>query len=742
MNTNQIKPILQKFAEVLKQEYNYYDLKEKFSDNIKYDEVLLGQFIDHLAETAPKISLTLLRNQLSAKQLSTMAETATFPILVFRQSSDGIHPIMIYPNKKGKIEAYDFQTNQSISGGFMPEFWETLLCDNNSPYPDNNGKIVFVTAFPMEYLGENSYEKQDVKGAKKEITPLSRLFRLLAAERREIYYLYVYAFIVGLITLTLPLGIQATVSLISGGMVSSSVVVLISLVIIGILLGGILQTIQVVLVETIQQRIFSKAAFELSYRVTKIKTEALQKSYPPELMNRFFDVVSIEKGMPKLFVDLTGAFIQIVFGLILLSIYHYFFLVFSFTVVSVVVVVIYLTSAKGLKNAIYASKYKYKIAFWLEELARVTHTFKQAGNTNLPVLKMDELINNYLYYRKKYFNVLVGQLIAMVGFKTFVTGGLLILGTILVINRSITLGQFVAAEVIIILVVASVEKLIVGMETVYDLLVSVDKVGHITDLPVERNYGMRLPLDEHKEGLHIVCRNLKYKYPDSNKYILNGIDLEIKQGQTVCIAGANDSGKHTLVKVILGFLSNYEGSVTLNGWSIHDLHLSSIRDAINKNLSLDEIFDGTILDNITLGRSNITAKDVNWAIEKIGLSEFIASLPDGLQTHIGATGKKLSGSITTKIALARSIASRPKLLVINDFSEHIQKTEKLKILSFLREKENGWTLIILSVDDDAFVFSSCDKIVLLNEGKIAVEGLYDDLLMNKEFQRLVFNNLS
>jgi ABC-type bacteriocin/lantibiotic exporter with double-glycine peptidase domain len=326
----------------------------------------------------------------------------------------------------------------------------------------------------------------------------------------------------------------------------------------------------------------------------------------------------------------------------------------------------------------------------------------------------------------------------MVAFKTLTTGGLLVLGSILVVNRDITLGQFVASEVIIILVVGSVEKLIMGMEYIYTLLVSVDKVGYVTDLPIERNYGIQLPLTEYKEGLNLSIKNLKYKYKDNSYYTLNGIDLDIKPGETVCLAGANDSGKHTLIKVIMGYLPSYEGSVSINGWSIHDLHLSTIRNAINKNLSLDEIFDGTILDNITLGRAQVTSKDVNWAIESVGLADYIGSLPDGLLTQIGATGKKLSGSMTTKIALARSIASRPKLLIINDFSEHIKKAEKLKILSFLREKENGWTLVILSVDDDAYIFSACDKIVLLDEGKVAVEGAYEDLLTNKEFQRIVF----
>jgi ABC-type bacteriocin/lantibiotic exporter with double-glycine peptidase domain len=352
--------------------------------------------------------------------------------------------------------------------------------------------------------------------------------------------------------------------------------------------------------------------------------------------------------------------------------------------------------------------------------------------------KMDELVNNYLFYRKSHFKVLLTQFANIVAFKTLVTGGLLIIGTILVVDRQITLGQFVASEVIIILVVGSVEKLIVSMDVIYDLLTGVDKVGYLTDIPLERTDGLRIPLDGNERGVHIAGKNLKYKYPGSNDYTLQNLDFEIQAGESVCIAGPADAGKHTLVKILLGSLDSFEGILTLNHLSIRDLDLGTVRDYINKTLDLDEIFDGTILDNITMGRSNISYKDVIWAIESVGLNDYIASLKEGLHTHIGASGKKLSGGVLTKLLLARSVASRPKLLIVNDFSEHIHKSEKLKILSFLREKANGWTLIILSVNDDPILLSSCDKIILMNEGKIAAKGSYEQLLSDKNFQNLIF----
>ena len=198
---------------------------------------------------------------------------------------------------------------------------------------------------------------------------------------------------------------------------------------------------------------------------------------------------------------------------------------------------------------------------------------------------MDKLVNNYLHYRKAHFKVLISQFISIVVFRTLVTGGLLIIGTILVVERQITLGQFVASEIIIILVLNSVEKLVVNMDTIYDLLTGLDKVAKITDLPIERREGVKPRLDEYPNGLLIQTKDLKYKYPEAKDYTLNGIDLEITPGQNVVVVGPNDSGKHTLVKVLLGSLSNYEGVITVNHFSLRDLHLTSVRDVVSKHLT-------------------------------------------------------------------------------------------------------------------------------------------------------------
>ncbi len=308
--------------------------------------------------------------------------------------------------------------------------------------------------------------------------------RLLNTERRDIWYVYLYAIVAGLISLSLPLGIQAVFNLVSGGMVFSSVYVLIGLVVIGVIVSGFILVGQQVLVEVLQQRIFVKAAFEFTYRLPRIQPESLEGTYPPELMNRFFDVLTIQKGLPKLLIDLTAAVVQILFGIILLSFYHPVFIGFGLVTLLVVGGLIALFGDSALKTSLSESKYKYKVAAWLEDMASRLSALRQKDQTSDLMGRTDEYVAQYISYRNDHFRVLKRFYFSAIAFKTIITGGLLILGTTLVVGREMTLGQFVAAELVIVLITSSVDKLIMGIDVVYDLMTAAEKIGQVTDLPL------------------------------------------------------------------------------------------------------------------------------------------------------------------------------------------------------------------------------------------------------------------
>ncbi len=316
-------------------------------------------------------------------------------------------------------------------------------------------------------------------------SPLQRLIRLLANDKKDIGYIYLYALVTGLISLSLPLGIQAVFNLVSGGVIFSSVYLLIGVVILGVLITGLLLVAQMALVEVLQQRVFVKAAFEFTYRLTRIQSDAFSGYHPPELMNRFFDVITIQKGLPKLLIDLTGAAVQIIFGLILLSAYHPVFVGFGIFVVVVILLISWLYGPGGIRTSLEESKYKYKVVGWLEEIAGDLPAYRTRRTKEETINRMDDLVANYIHHRNRHFSVLKRFFYSAVAFKTVITGGLLILGTTLVVGRQMSLGQFVAAELIIVLITSSVDKLMSGIDTVFDMLTAVEKIGYVTDMPLD-----------------------------------------------------------------------------------------------------------------------------------------------------------------------------------------------------------------------------------------------------------------
>ncbi|HEY9117139.1 MAG TPA: ATP-binding cassette domain-containing protein, partial [Roseivirga sp.] len=599
---------------------------------------------------------------------------------------------------------------------------ELILSENN--------EIMLLGAFSYKSL----VSEHDENETPKPLSPVKRLIRLLGEEKKDIFYVFVYAAFVGIVSLTLPLGIQATVELVSGGVVFSSIYLLIGLVLLGVLVAGGLQIMQITLVEYIQRRIFTKAALEFTFRIPRMKVESLTNLHTPELINRFFDVLTLQKGLPKLLGDLMSGVIQILFGLLLLSFYHPFFVFFGLVLVLTLILIFRLTGPKGLQSSIQESKYKYKVVYWLEEIARVLNSFKISGNTNLPIKKTEYNVNNYLKNRKAHFRVLITQYSYIVLFKAAITGGLLIIGTSLVISREITLGQFVASEVIIILILNSVEKIITYMDVVYDMLTAVDKISQVTDLPLEKVGGIDLRKEDVEKGFSIEIKQMSYAYPRSQELALKDINLSISCGTKVCISGSNDSGKTTLTNTLSGLNHNYRGLITINGYSLRDLDYTNLRDKIAKNVSQEDIFEGSILDNVTVGKPQVSVSDAIEAIKMVGLSDKINMLPNGMNTYILSGGKGFSSSFVSKLILARCLVKKPKLMILNDFFNGFQRSEKEKLIDLVKSIEIC-TLVVVS--NDPSVMQACDRIILMEDGTIKAEGTYNQLLASGNLTQLV-----
>jgi ABC-type bacteriocin/lantibiotic exporter with double-glycine peptidase domain len=723
MQSTQLSLIIKKLTEFYGTEFDNFTHRSPFSEQKTYRSEDLDAFVIDLIETARKQHFLMVENYLEKDDFLQLIQKNKHPLIFFEENRTIVTGHLLKNKKPFTYEIADNQDFNEISKNqdFNPKTVE------NSADTYKNGKVRFLVVYPHDNIRDS--EKIE------HLSPLKRLFGMLRNERKDIAYIYIYAIVVGIISLSLPLGIQAIIGLVSGGLAFSSVYVLIAVVILGVIISGVMQIYQLTLVEILQRRVFTKAAFEFTYRIPRVKSEALLGSYAPELMNRFFDVINVQKALPKVLIDITAAVIQIVFGIILLSLYHPYFIAFGLITIIIVISVIYYNAPKGMETSLAESKYKYKVAQWLEDIARTLYAFKSAGSTNMPMQRMDYLVNNYLKYRKKHYKVLLNLYGNAVFFKAFITGLLLILGTSLVIDRQISLGQFVASEIIIVLVVTSVEKLISGTETIFDLLTAIEKMGHVTDLPLERQRGIQVNFHEQNHGIAINLKDLSYKYPDGKKYVLNKLNLDIKPNESICITGTNGSGKETLLKILSAIYTDFEGGISYNGLSIKEVELNSIRDAIERNLASDLIFDGTLLENIVMGRTGITLSDVQWALENLRMTDHINELKEGLNSQMVAGGKRFSESFIAKISVARCVVEKPKLLMVTDIYRELHKAERMSAIGFLTNKSNPWTL--LTISNDPMIMASCDRVIVMDEGKIILDGNFKELIQNPLFQEVV-----
>jgi len=525
------------------------------------------------------------------------------------------------------------------------------------------------------------------------VSTVWRFWSLLNQYKIELRQIYAYAIFNGVVNLTLPLGIQAIINYIQTGEMTSSWVVLVFFVLSGIAVTGILQVLQLRIVENIQQDLFTRSAFEFAYRIPKITFFQLDKIHAPELVNRFFDTITIQKGLPKILIDFSLAVFQIVFGLILLTVYSPYFIILGIALILILYLIFQITGPKGLQTSLKESKSKYQLAHWLEEIARSNRSFKIYADNKFHLNKTDDITGQYLKYRENHFGVLINQFRWFIGFKVFVAAGLLLLGGYLVFQEQMDIGQFVAAEIIIILIIASVEKVIRIIDTIYDVLTALEKIGYVTDLALDKSIGT-VELDS-TEGVSIRARELLFGFPDDSKNILEDLSFDIKPNEKVVLEGKSGSGKTLLLQILSGIHTIQDGELSINRIPYQSYNRDSLYENMGVAFPTNQIFEGTFRENITIGR-DIPDKDINEIIEVLELDNYLIHQPKGLNSIIDSGGRRLPRSIIQRIIVARMIVGKPKLLLMEDPLQFVELDIKKRIVDYILDSSRKWTCVIIS----------------------------------------------
>ena len=555
---------------------------------------------------------------------------------------------------------------------------------------------------------------------------LDKFFKIIRLEKKEVTAIYFYAILSGVIQLTLPLGIQTIINFSQAAAGTAnlpvSIILLIFIVLIGILVSGILQVNQMKIVEKIEQSIFTRFSLDFANKIPKIDSKELNNDHLPELMNRFFEVINLQKGLSKILLDIPLAVIQIVFGLVLLSFYNSTFIILGLLLILLLYFIFNYTSKKGLIASYNESENKYEVASWLEEIARSYKTFKISSQNNFHLKRTDDLVKDYLVSKTKHFEILKFQYWSLIVFKLLISAMMLIIGAVLLINQQLNIGQFIAAEIVILLILGAVEKLILNLEVAYNILTGVEKLNVINDKKSEVQ-GQTSFVSNHN-GIALEVQNLNFKF-DDNKPLLENLSFNIPAGAKVCVMGDGGSGKSILLELIGGTLKNFEGVINVNTIPINNLNQKEYRKNIGIFYNEQDIFEGTLYENICMGNESITPADIMKHAEMLEIKEFISLLPEGLYTPLQPTGKGLSTIMAKKILLLRAIVHQPELLVLDEPFELAGAESSKKISKYLIDLPNTTCMIVSGYIPFA---KRADLIIWLEKGKIKHIGKPETIL--------------
>jgi putative ABC transport system ATP-binding protein len=539
-------------------------------------------------------------------------------------------------------------------------------------------------------MGSNSLESESALHSTEEA--IKHINCLIVTERKDTVVLFIYAAAIGILSLGVPLSVQVLVNTISFGSLLQPILVL-SLVLLCLLVSAaICEVLQYYVVEIMERRLFVRFSLIIIERVTRFKGLVFRNEFIPELSNRFFEMVIVQKTFSYLVLDSIALILKLFIGLILVSLYHPFFFIFSIMLFVFTFLAIFIPFKVGVTRSIKTCSAKHSVFIWLETIAQHPNVFRSKKGMKWGVMKGDSIIHYYLEARKEHFTVVLAQKIAFITIGAIGTALLLAVGGYLITIKQLTIGQLVAAEIIlggIFLAIAKTDKILVNY---YDLAASLAKLDTLLNLPVEDISGDVFDVEN---GVDILIDSLEWRSPDDPQDYY-GLSVKIQGGEKVAILGESGSGKSYVSDILYGLLTDYKGRIYFSGQNIRNISKQSLRSHVMllKGISL---FKGTIFENVVTGSENIGTEVVRSVLQKVGLYRFVEDLPQGLDTVVWNESPLLSSGQKIQLMIARAMFERPEVLILDGVLNMVDDNLLQNVLlPALVNTDNTSTVIVMT----------------------------------------------
>lgn len=543
-------------------------------------------------------------------------------------------------------------------------------------------------------------------------SPVRRLWQLVLPERKDLTTVVLFALFSGVLYLASPLAVDILVSSLAFGAsegVYVQALVILSLGLFGFLcLLGLVRAAQYYVTELIQQRLFVRLTADFVYRLPRVQMQALDAKLGPDLVNRFFDLITVQKAAALLLLDGLNLVLGSLIGLLILGFYHPFLLLFDVLLVGSILVVMFGFGVDGVRSSIAESYAKHAVVSWLEQVAMFPYLFKSDGASRLAARRANELADDYLDARRSHYRVVFRQFSGLLALQAIASAALLGVGGFLVLEGELTLGQLVAAELIVSAIVANLASLGKHAESYYDALAAIDKIGFVVDLPVEREGGDTPTSGAGQPaGAEVEVDSLVFGY-DPSRPVLHGVSLHVEPGERLALLGIAGQGTSTLMDILMGLHTPQEGVVRVDGVDIRNWDLMGLRRQAALVRGRD-LVAASVFENVRFGREHLTRSEVEEALKGVGLLDAILRLPQGLDSRLMVGGRPLSSSQRSRLIVARAIVGNPRLLLLDDVFENLEPRTMTDLADYVFDPAHQWTLLVASRDPE--VLARCGRTV-------------------------------
>lgn len=627
-----------------------------------------------------------------------------FPWVAFRRRADDTaEGLAVLSAARGGARVVE------LGSEIGPSTWSRAGLRDWLGLSDDRATVTWVVAEATASLGG----MRTADGAAR-MEPYHRLRALLGNERRTLWIALVYSVVIGLLSLVAPVAVQSLVNTIAFGSSRQPLLVLTLFVLVALSFSTVMNAGRAFVIEVMQRSIFARVASDVTWRLVRVRADAFDRFHGPELVNRFFDTVTVQKSAALLLIDGLSIVMQTTIGLLLLALYHPWLLAFDILLVAAMLGIVFGLGRGAVHSSIKESKAKYALEAWLEQIAAHLVTFKSAGGATLAFERSHDLLEDYLTYRAAHFRILIRQIVGAFALQAIASAALLGIGGWLVINRQLTLGQLVASELVVTLMLSAFAKFGKQLEVFYDLSAAIDKLGDLVDLPLEDAGGTAtLPTGG---PVAVQLRDATLHFSGAAPPALTIDRLDIPAGHRLGITGSHGAGKSTLADVLFGLRHLSRGVVLIDERDTREIALDEWRSAVALVRHV-ELFPGTVAHNIRLG-SDVSEERIIEALRVVGLLAELRALPNGLETVLQPHGRPLSHRQACRLMLARAMVHEPRLLIVDGLLDQLDRgNERDQVIDALFADAAPWTL--LCVTEQADLLARCSRVVRLHQGTVA-----------------------